>query len=502
MIGRVREGEDAREPLGSDELRTRAVTGAVVLGGRAVLIYILGIGANLALARLLVPRDFGVVALGTVLLVVGGYFAEAGFGGALIQREQPPTRVELEAVYGLQLAITVTLAAGCAAVAIPFGHDGLVVAAMVASLPLTIVRMPAMIVLERSLQYRVVALADVLEALSYYLWAIGTVALGLGVWGLATAVTIRAIAGSTTVTIAGPLGLVRPRWSWSHVRPMLGFGVKYQLTGLLQVIREQGLNVGVAAVAGVATLGVWNLASRVLQIPILLFVTVNRVVFPSMSRMLGAGEDPRPTIETGLGVLAVLTGAVTVALAAFAPSLPIIVGGNWSGVPTVLFWSAIAMVISAPITVATGGYLFAAGKAGTVAVATVLSALVWFGIAFPLLATEGAKAVGLGWIASGAVYVAILGRATARLSGASIVRRLAGPTLVGLGATAAAWLVANQMPDTFGGAGLGLAAGGAVLLAGFAAVSRRALEQTRRVLALALRSFATPPPATAPADAP
>ncbi|HEY0633515.1 MAG TPA: oligosaccharide flippase family protein [Thermoleophilaceae bacterium] len=491
----MREAEEHSDPLEAEDLGNRALTGAALLGGRAALIYVFGIVANLVLARLLVPRDFGIVALGTVLLVLGGYLAEGGFGAALIRREHGPTLAELEAVFGFQLAITTALAAVFAAGAAAFGGDGFVVAAMAASLPIAILRLPSMIVLERNLQYRVIAIADVLEALGYYLWAIGAVALGAGVWGLATATIVRAIVGTTTVTAMGPLGVVMPRWSWSRVRPLVGFGAKYQATGLLQVAREQALNVGVAAVAGVSTLGIWNLAWRVLQVPILVFITVNRVAFPSMSRLLAAARDPRPVIERGVAVLAALTGVVTVALVAFAPSLPIVLGRGWADVPRVLLWSGIALVVSAPISVATGGYLFAADAAGVVAKATVASSAAWLAVTLPLLSSQGAAAVGIGWIASGLVYSGALWHATVERAGTAIGQRLVVPTVVGLIATAIAWLAAEQMPHNLVGAIIGLSLGELVLLGGLAGLSRSALRDTRSIIALALRRVPTGPSA-------
>ena len=46
------------------QLRNPTVRGAAVLMARGALILVFGVGANIVLARLLVPRDFGLVALG------------------------------------------------------------------------------------------------------------------------------------------------------------------------------------------------------------------------------------------------------------------------------------------------------------------------------------------------------------------------------------------------------------------------------------------------------
>src|SRR4051794_15854663 len=96
--------------LDADEVRRRAAGGAAVLGARNVVALISGVIANLILARLLVPSDFGYVALGQTLGLVGTFLASGGLGFALVGREQPPTRLELQAVMGFQLTVSTVVA--------------------------------------------------------------------------------------------------------------------------------------------------------------------------------------------------------------------------------------------------------------------------------------------------------------------------------------------------------------------------------------------------------
>jgi O-antigen/teichoic acid export membrane protein len=464
------------EELAAGELRNRAAAGAALLGARGVVIYAVGIVANLVLARLLVPRDFGLVALGTSVLVFGIYLAYGGFGAALIRRRDPPTPRELEAVFGLQLVIATVIALAVSAAALPAGNDGLVVATMAAGIPLVVLRTPAVILLERRLEYRVIATSDVAEGLAYYVWAVGTVAAGLGVWGMATAVIVRAIVGTAILVIAGPIKLVRPRWAWGEVRPLLGFGLKFQAATVVLIAREQLLNVAIATVAGLATLGVWNLAWRVLQVPTLLFATIGRVAFPALSRLLNANEDPRPAVERSLAVLAATTGILVVAMVSLAPGLPTVVGEGWEGVPAVLLWSGIALIVAAPISVVGAGYLYAAGEPGAVALATLASSVVWLGVTLPLLDSAGAAAVGIGWVPASLVHSALVWRRTVELTGAARLgpaRRGALPALAGAGA---GWLVAQSVDPPLVGAAIGLAVGEAIALSGLLIFARSALR--------------------------
>lgn len=472
-----------------DEVRRRASGGIALLSARSVLVIVFGAAANVVLARLLVPRDFGLVALGTVLLVFGNQIANGGVGAALIRRTEDPTRRELQAVSGAQLATTVVLALAAVLAALPVGRDGLVVAAMVASLPITVLRTPAVVVLERRLRYSAIATVDVAEALAFYAWALAAVALGMGVWGIATAMYARAACGTILMARIGPFGILRPRWSWPVVRPLMRFGVNFQALAAAGILREQGLNVAVAAIAGIATLGIWNLAWRILQMPVMLFGTVTRIAYPAISALLADEQDVRPVIERGVATLSVVTGLSLVAIAGFAPALPELVGSDWNDVSPTLLWASIALALGAPVAVIALGYLMAVDALGVALRASLLSAGAWFAITFPLVARAGAPAVGLGWIAAAWLHAGLVGRRTAAGTGARVLRSIAIPVPLTLGGIAAGWLLAREAGGTVAAGILGVAAGELVLLGGLALVRRRLLRETAELVAGGVRSL-------------
>ena len=481
--------DDSADRLAAGEVRDRAAGGAALLGARGALIYAFGTVANIALARLLNPRDFGIFALGMVIVVAGTLLAEGGFGGALIKRREAPRRSELEAVAGLQLAATTMFAAALAVAAIPLGREAELIAVMAVSLPVTILRAPSMVVLERRLEYRMIATADLVEAAVFYAVAIVAVAAGLEVWGLAIAVVLRAAAGAATLLLAGPVGLVRPRWSWREVRPLLGFGVKLQAGSLVGVGREQLLNVGVGAVAGLGTLGVWALAWRVMQVPALIFLTVGRVGFPAMSRLLGADADPRPVLERQVAAVNAINAVIVVALAGFAPALPAIIGHEWHDVPAVLLWSAVAAILASGVVVSAAGFLLASGMPGLIVIATAVSGVVWLGVALPLVDSLGAPAVAIGWVVSGIVNAILLWRPVAARTGARIVARTALPTAFALAAVATGWLVAHVPDEPLLGGAIGPVAAELVLFAGLLTVSRETLREVNALARQGLSSF-------------
>ena len=483
---------DDSAPLGGAELRQRATGGAALLTARAALILVLGVGANIALARLLSPREFGIVALGTAFIVLGNALAEGGLGAALIRREDEPSRGELAAVNALQLLVAGGIALAVTAAAAPFGRDGLVVAAMVAGLPIVVLRAPSVIVLERRLRFREIATVDVAEAVSFYAAALTMVALGLGLWGVALAAILRALVGTAVMARIGPVGLVRPRWSWAEVGGLVGFGVRLQSVGLASLLREQALNAAVAVLAGIATLGVWNLAWRVLQVPYYVFAAVGRVTYPMIARTLEAGEDVRRLLDRALATLAAANGAVVVAIAGFAPAVPALVGPEWGDVPAALLWASVALAVGGPNWVVMSSYLFATGEPGTVLRVMLLHTAVWFAITLPLVEEVGAAMIGIGWAAAAVVGAVQLWRRVAERTGA---RTGAGAVVAvaTLAAIAAGWSIGSSgEPSVLRGI-LGAAAGELVLLGGLALLRPSALRDASGLVVSAIRSAGVRP---------
>src|SRR5688500_2137103 len=99
------------ERLSDRTLKRRAKSGIFFVGSWGVVNMIVGFGGNLVLARLLTPRDFGIVAIGATLMMFTTSIADGGIGSGLIRREEPPDRREMKAALALQLTLTGLLAA-------------------------------------------------------------------------------------------------------------------------------------------------------------------------------------------------------------------------------------------------------------------------------------------------------------------------------------------------------------------------------------------------------
>lgn len=471
------------------QIGRRAGAGAVVLASRGVATAIVALAGNIILARLLLPEDFGAVAVGMSVVLVARFVADAGIGANLIRRPEPLARIDLETLLGVQLLVTFGLAGVVAAVAWPWGSTGQVTALMVASLPIMALQSPAVVVCERKLSYRPLALVEVSESVAQYGWAIATVAAGWGVWGLASAVVVRAVVGTAILFSLSEIRVLRPRLSWRRIRGLLPFGVRYQLFGVALLARDQALNVGAAAIGGLAVLGLWTIARRFLQIPFLLFTSLWRVSFPAMSRLVNAGEPPGPIIERSVGLVAVATGLLLTPLIGAGPALiPAILGESWADAATVLPWAGLGLMIGGPVSVATAGFLWAVGDASTPLRAVVCHGAVWIAVTFTLMPAIGLTALGVGWLAAGVVDAVVLGRGAGRRAELRLIPALIVPLIVGVSSAAVGWIVSSSAGPTITTALLCAGLSEALYVSGLLLLGRRSLAETFAVTGRAIRA--------------
>jgi O-antigen/teichoic acid export membrane protein len=450
---------DAGSQMSVEDIQQRAIGGAAIVFARNLLIRVLTFAGTLVIARILTPHDIGVVAIGLTLLNVSGVVAEAGLGAALIRRGAPPAKEDLETVLGFQFAAALAVALVTAAVALQLGEAGRVAALMVAALPLSQLRTPAVIQLERELLYERITRVEVYEAAIQYAWSVGAVVAGFGVWGLATGSIARVIAGGILMVRASPIRIIRPRFEWARLRPILGFGVKYQAAALVTLARDEGLNLGTAAIAGIATLGLWSLAFRILQLPLLLFQSLWRVSFPAMARLMAAGDLSGERVERGIGLVAVVSGAIVCALAGATPAVIVAAfGEKWAPVEAVIPWACLGIMVGAPVSVACSGYFYARGEASIVLRAVVAHSITFMAVSFPLLPALGVQALGIGQLASAFVDVVILGGAVTQRLNVRVVSALLPPVVLATAAGALGWLAASAGEETL----LVAAAGGVV----------------------------------------
>lgn len=435
-----------REPtLTTHDIGRRAASGAAALIAKGVFAQALGLLSTIVVTRVLLPSQLGLfaiaAAISSFLWMLGG---GVGLGGALIRRPAAPEHADLRAYVALQLGLATLLAGVVALVTLPFGLVGQLTAVMVASAPITAFRGAGAVVLERQLLYKRLATAETAEMLVYYTWTIVTVAIGWGVWGLATATVVRSMVGTACIVGFAPVGVVWPRYDLHRIRGLLGMGLRVQAVEFATALRDQMLVLGAAALGSVSVVAYWSLVLRVLQAPSMLLLALVRVSFPAMSRSRSAGVDPGPMLPRLLPAATILAGTLLAPLAGAAPALvPLLFGDRWSPAASALSLACLAVVIQTPVVIVAQSYLWTGGDGKSPLRAMTADAIVVLAVGLPLVPALGVLGLAVGGVAAAIVHSAVLARAVDRRTNVHVFHHIRTPVLAWILAAGAAWALAE-----------------------------------------------------------
>jgi O-antigen/teichoic acid export membrane protein len=436
--------------LPREEVFRRGREALVLVAVRGLATRVIGAVGFVVLAGLLGPSDFGLLALGLTFLTLAGFLSDFGVAAALLRGPETPSREVLAAMLGFQLTISSSIVACAIGGALVLGEGAIVTAIMVASLPLYVLRGPPSLMLERQLRYREIATADIVETCLYVALSIAAVLGGAGVEGVAIAFFVKPLAGDWLLIRAGGMGFIRPRWRPSLVRPMLAFGWRLGANHFVLLGRDQAFVLGATVLGGLTGLGLWNLVIRLMIIPSVLLEAVARVSFPTISRLIDAGSDPREPVRSAIGLATAVLGFVLAAIVAAGPNLlPAMIGTAWRPSADILRWFCLGVLIGAPLVTVATAYLLAIGDASTPLRIASADAGVAVVVGVALLPVVGAEGLGIGVTAGACVSAVLLNRALAeRLEMAAPVLLMLKPAVLSAAMGAGGWVLATALPTS------------------------------------------------------
>mgnify|MGYP005852038547 CR=1 FL=1 len=251
---------------------------------------ILQVVTTLVLAKLLMPADFGLFALATLIVNAAAIFRDAGLAQSLVyQRGDRPiaanTAFILVLVTGFLLGGTLFAAAGLVARA--FGEPAILgpVRVMAIALIPGAAANVHLALLDRNLRFRSRAVPEVSGALSYMLLSIGLALRGYGAWSLVIGWVASQVVSSVSAWLVSGW---RPRLEFDReeARVIVGYGKHLMVASLVVFAFFQVDNAAIGKWLGVTALGFYNLAFTVCHLPATnLGHVVNRVMFPTYSKL-------------------------------------------------------------------------------------------------------------------------------------------------------------------------------------------------------------------------
>lgn len=334
----------------TDQLGRAAARGAGVTVVAQGVRFLLQFGSTIALARLLTPSDFGLVAMVTSLTGVAEIIRDFGLSSAAIQA-RTLSKEERSNLFWVNLGI----GSACAIVIattqplIVRFYNRPALGPIVFSLAWLFIVSGAntqfRAELRRGLRFRALAFADVMSQVLSVAVAIAMAALGYGYW----AIVCQQI---TLVVVAFGMNVVNSHWrpsGYTRGLPMRKF-FRYASgvlgTQVLGYTVNNVDNVAIGATWGSGPLGAYTRAYQLLMVPInQINSPLSGVVLPVLSQVQDEPERFQRYLHRAQLVNAYLLGLVFAVGAALAgPIVTILFGPRWSDITPVFVALAVGGV--------------------------------------------------------------------------------------------------------------------------------------------------------------
>jgi O-antigen/teichoic acid export membrane protein len=294
---------------------------------------------TVVLARLLTPREFGVMASAVVVMKCSEIFSQFGIAAAMVQRADLETRhvhagFLLSCGFGATLTGIIFLLAPT--VAAFFRMDELTSPLRVLSSVYAIqgVSLTAESILQRKMKFRFLVSAQAISyTFGYGLVAIVLAFSGFGLWALVWGQISQTFLKSVIYLVIQPHSK-SPKLDLSAVKDLLNFGGGLTITRICNSLAGQGDNLVIGRLLGAEALGLYGRAYQLMVMPAMLFgMALDQVLFPVMSKVQKERERLRNAYERGVALIALIVLPVSATMCILAYEIVMVFfGPKWSGV--------------------------------------------------------------------------------------------------------------------------------------------------------------------------
>lgn len=392
-----------------NDLKEKTVRGGLARLTAQGANFLLRIGSLMILARLIDPKDFGLVGMVTAFTGVMNFFRDFGLGTAAVQHdnvseEQISNLFWLNVAFGLVLAI---VTAGLAPLVVAFYHEPrlfTLTIVLASGLFFNALGVQHSAILQRKMQFTALSFINILAIAVSSAVAIGLARIGSGYWALAAMTILYPIvssAGSWSVARWIP-GLPR---RGVGLRSMMRFGATVTLNGIVVYIAYNLEKALLGRFWGANAIGIYGRAYQLVNVPTEnLNTAAGEVAFSALSRIQNEPHRIRNYFLKGYSLILSLTIPATFICALFSGDLiAIALGPKWKDAVPVFRLLSPTIAIFALIN-PFAWLLFATGKVKrSLHIALVIAPLVISGYVAGL--RFGPKGVAIGYSLSMALWV-------------------------------------------------------------------------------------------------
>lgn len=293
----------------------------------------LGFLSTLILARLLMPEDFGLIAMAMSVSALLTLFSDFSFDLALI-RNQEATREHYDTAWTLGLLILVLNGIALLLLAFPAAwlFDDPRVVPVMAMLALASVvggfENVGVVAFLKELDFRKEFLYLGGKKLASFLTTIPLAFVLGNYWALIVGIVAGVAMG---VALSYALHPYRPRFSLKHWRELVGFSKWVLITNLADFVPLHFATFVLGPITGATTLGVYTVGAELARLPTTeLVAPIDRAVYPAYAKLAGNQAALRRQYLSVLGLIAAFGLPAALGVAAIAPlAVPVLLGEKW-----------------------------------------------------------------------------------------------------------------------------------------------------------------------------
>ena len=317
------------------DLKQRTVRGGVARMGAQGATFALRLGSLMVLARVLEPKDFGLVGMVTAFTGVLNLFRDFGLSAAAVQRtsvteEESSTLFWINMLVGVVLGLLAVAAAPAIAA---FYHEPKLIGVTVLlalGFPINAAGVQHSALLQRQMRFTTLAVIGVISLVGGAAVAIGGAEAGYGYWALVAMTVVMPLIGTIGFWLSAAWLPGLPH-KLAGIRSMMRFGGTLTLNGLVAYVAYNLEKVLIGRFWGIDAIGIYGRAYQLINIPTEnLNSAVGEVAFSALSRVQDDPARFKSYFLKGYSLVLGLTLPVTMACALFAHDLIfILLGPKW-----------------------------------------------------------------------------------------------------------------------------------------------------------------------------
>jgi O-antigen/teichoic acid export membrane protein len=317
------------------DLRRKTIQGGAFLALRQGIGITLSLIGVLLVTRIIGPSQYGVYAVGTGIVNFLCTFGTWGLDVCLLRKTGSPEEKEFHQAFTLLLCISVLLLGGLVSLTpliarfVKISGVAQVITLLAASIPLNLLTLPATVKLDRDLNFKQVAINELIGQVCMYAVAIPLAFAGTGAKAPATGfVTQQLVLAVLNYRSAGYHPALH--WETGLIRQMLKYGLGYSSSIWVWQLRNLVNPLVVGRYAGAEAVGYVAVSIRIVTILTFAKSVTWRIAMAALANMGDDSKRLRKSITEGMRLQTLATGFP---LAMFALAAPLVVprgfGHNW-----------------------------------------------------------------------------------------------------------------------------------------------------------------------------